>query len=396
MLKRKIYEQLLEESSSPKISIIIGPRQVGKTTLLKQLHEKLGGLYLDLDILENAEKFETYTKAMEYLKFEGLNDKPFYLFLDEFHRYEDLTKVLKNIHDNHKNIKIYATGSSSFKIKNKVQESLAGRKYMHYLFPLDFEEFCLFKGKNPEKLQRLKNMKTTSVNQEYYKLLEEFMIYGGYPEVVLSENKTEILRSIFDTYIKKDLVDYLNSNELIGIKKLIQYLAINNANKLNLTDMSQALNIGRYKIEEYLQILEETYIIHKVVPFFTNKNKEIVKSYKEYFMDTGTRNYFLNSFNPVNIRDDSGFLFETFVAAEIKKNCEYEVKFWQTKQKKEVDFIIDKIHEQIALEVKFKSQLKSNDYKNLQALDMDKKYLVNLAWQDKVNILPYSIKTILE
>ena len=211
MIKRKLYQKLFDEHTSKKISIIIGPRQVGKTTLLKQLHAELGGLYVDLDILENAERFETYTKTIEFLKENGLTNNQFYLFLDEFQKYEDLTKILKNIYDNHENIKIYATGSSSIQIKQRVQESLAGRKYIHYLYPLDFEEFYQFKKGNMQKLKNIQTMKSASKKPEFQKLLEEFMIYGGYPEVALSKNKEDILNSIFDTYIRKDLVDYLDS-----------------------------------------------------------------------------------------------------------------------------------------------------------------------------------------
>lgn len=393
MHKRKLYEKLLEED---KISIIIGPRQVGKTTLLKQLHEKLGGLYLDLDILENAEKFETYTRAIEFLKLNGLTEKKFYLFLDEFQKYDDLTKILKNIYDNHKNIKIYATGSSSIKIKHKVQESLAGRKHIHYLYPLDFEEFCLFKTGNLEKLHTLQKINTTSPQEDFLQLLEEYMIYGGYPEVVLSENKQDILRSIFDMYIRKDLVDYLKSNELIGVKKLIQYLAINDGRKLNITDIAQSLNIQRYKIEQYFEILEETFIIQKVTPFFTNKNKEITKAHKEYFIDTGARNFFLNNFNSLEKRQDVGFLFETFLFSEVRKNCTFQLKFWEDKQKHEVDLIIDKTYEQIAVEAKFKKKLKAEDYRGLTTINSAKKYLVNLSLQDEKHVLPFSLSRILK
>lgn len=403
-MKRKLYKKLLEEKSSKKISIIIGPRQVGKTTLLKQLHEEIGGLYVDFDILENVEKFETYTKFIHSLQLEGYDEKKyqkeqkqFYLFIDEFQKYTDLTKILKNVYDNHKNIKIYATGSSSITIKNNIQESLAGRKILHNIYPLDFEEFLTFKKINTSKLKRIQKFKGELPTAEYKKEIEEFMQYGGYPEVILSKNKKEILASIFDTYIKKDLVDYLNIKEILGVKKLIQYLAINNGGKLNITDISQQLKLTREQIENYLEVLEETFIIKKITPFFTNKNKEIIKAYKEYFIDPGVRNYFCNNFNEMNIRNDAGFLFETLILGEIIKNSEFEIKYWQNKQKHEVDFIIDKIHEQIGLEVKYKEKLKSEDYKGLKHIKnkVKKCLIINLIKQDEKHILPFSIKTIL-
>lgn len=397
-MKRKLFQKLLKEKDSKKISIIIGPRQVGKTTLLKQLHEELGGLYVDFDILENVEKYETYTKFITSLKLQGYDEKKqFYLFIDEFQKYTDLTKILKNVYDNHKNIKIYATGSSSITIKKSIQESLAGRKFLHYLYPLDFEEFLQFKGIDNKKLKILNKFKGTLPKSEFKKEIEEYMIYGGYPEVVLSSNKEQILASIFDTFIKKDLVDYLNINEILGVKKLIQYISINNGGKLNLADISNQLNIKREQIENYFEVLEETFIIKKVTPFFSNKNKEIVKAYKQYFIDPGVRNYFCNNFNDINIRNDVGFLFETFILGEIIKNSNYEIKFWEDKQKHEVDFIINKVHEQIGLEVKYKEKLKSEDYKNLKYLKnkINKCFIVNLIIQNDEHILPFSVKEIL-
>ena len=349
--------------------------------------------------MENVERFETYTKFINSLRLEGYDEKKqFNLFIDEFQKYTDLTKILKNVYDNHKNIKIYATGSSSITIKNNIQESLAGRKILHNIYPLDFEEFLTFKEISTEKLKRLTTFKGELPKTEYKKEIEEFMQYGGYPEVVLKSNKKEILASIFDTFIKKDLVDYLNIKEILGVKKLIQYLAINNSGKLNITDISQQLNLTREQIENYLEVLEETFIIKRITPFFTNKNKEIVKAYKEYFIDPGVRNYFCNNFNEMDIRNDTGFLFETFVLGEIIKKSDFEIKFWQDKQKHEVDFIIDKVHKQIGLEVKYKERLKSEDYAGIKHIKEKVKtnYIVNLIKQDEKHILPFSIKNLLK
>ena len=398
MKKRKLYKKLLEEKNSKKISIIIGPRQVGKTTLLKQLHDEIGGHYIDFDILENVEKYNTYTNFINSIKLEGYNEKDkFILFIDEFQKYTDLTKVLKNVYDNHSNIKIYATGSSSIMIKDRIQESLAGRKFLHNIYPLDFEEFLYFKGESLSKLKKLQNFSGELPITEYKYLLEEYLIYGGYPEVVLSKEKEKVLTSIFDTFIKQDLVDYLNIKEVLGVKKLIQYIAINNGQKLNITDISEQLSLSREKIESYFEVLQETFIFKKVIPFFTNKTKEIKKAYKQYFIDPGVRNYFCNNFNKLEVRDDKGFLFETLILGELIKNSNYEIKYWQDKKNREVDFIIDKVYEIIGLEVKFKTKLKSSDYKNLELIKefVKKSYLVNLSKQDDQNILFFSIKNIL-
>ncbi len=397
-MKRKLYKKLLSEKDSRKISIIIGPRQVGKTTLLKQLHEELGGLYVDFDILENVERFDSYTNFLTSIKLAGYDEKKrFYLFLDEFQKFVDLSNILKNIYDHHPNIKIYATGSSSITIKNSIQESLAGRKFLHNLYPLDFEEFLMFKKIDVDRLKLLRDFEGELPKAEFKMELEEFMRFGGYPEVVLNNNKEEILASIFDTFIKRDLVDYLNVKDLLGVKKLIQYIAINNGGKLNITDISQQLNLKRERVVNYLELLEETFILKRIVPFYTNKSKEITKLYKEYFIDPGVRNYFCKNFNQLDIRTDVGFLFETFVLGEIVKNSDFDVKYWQDKQKHEVDFIIDKIHTQIGLEVKYKEKLKSEDYKGITYIKsaVDSSFVVNLLKQDEQHLLPFSIVKVL-
>ena len=144
--KRKQFYDLKKENNSSKISVLIGPRQVGKTTLLKQLQEELGGVFLQLDKLEDYEKINSYSKCMSYLSLKGYKEDQkdfFYVFLDEFQTYEDISILLKNIVDSHSNIKLYITGSSS--IKHFIQETLAGRKFIHYIYSLSFEEFLKLK-----------------------------------------------------------------------------------------------------------------------------------------------------------------------------------------------------------------------------------------------------------
>ena len=413
MLKRKLFNDLLSEKCSKKISIILGPRQVGKTTILKQLYQLIcknnQGIYLDLDILSNFEKVSTYENLVNSITLEGYS-KPqksvFYLFLDEFQRYSGFSKILKNICDNHENIKIYATGSSSIKIKDEIQESLAGRKNIHYLFPLDFEEFIIFKN-NKKALLQLENVnKLTGKEIDtllLLNLLKEFMVFGGYPEVILTsktQEKIKILNSIFDLYVKKDIIEYLNIKRIIHIKKLIETLSVNNGQKIKYEELAKTCSLKEYEVKNYIEILKETFLITELRPYFTNKNKEIVKIPKIYFIDSGVRNYFLNNFIETDKRMDIGFLFEGFVLSEFHKAGYKNIRYWQDKNKREVDFIIDKIHEQIPVEVKFKRSLKQNDFIGLKAYikqypETQKSFLINPFAQytesvNKINImLPY-------
>lgn len=414
-LPRKLFQELQAQAAERKISFLLGARQVGKTTLLRSLHEQLSGqnqcLFLDLDLLSNYEKVSTFEILLNSLKAQGYEEQQqqfFYLFLDEFQRYPALAKVMKNVYDHTTNIKIYASGSSSLAMKDQIQESLAGRKKIKELFPLDFEEFLWFKGK--EKLARnityldaLQGEDLHSVVAEYQELLQEFLVFGGYPEVVLKarpQEKKEVLESIFDLYVKKDLVEYLNMGKIVEMKKLIEFLAVNNGQKIKYEEISALTGLPFHEIKNYLEILKETYLIETVRPFYTNKNKELAKIPKIYFIDAGIRNFFLRNFNALSLRNDGGFLFEGFILAELMKQGKNTIKFWQDKRRNEVDFIIERGTNILPIEVKFKQTLKQEDFKGLEAFlelypGTKRGYLINLGVQkkskDRLVLLPYSL-----
>ncbi|MFH1209814.1 MAG: ATP-binding protein [archaeon] len=417
MLPRKLFERIKEQRKDKKISIILGPRQVGKTTLLKELYKELSKtnkcLFLDLDILSNYEKISTFENLINTLKLNGYKESEkdfYYLFLDEFQKYINLANIMKNVYDNFDNIKIYASSSSSLVIKDQVQESLAGRKKVNELFALDFEEFLWFKqdDKIIEKLNNAKNLEGDGLYillPELNHLLEEFLIFGGYPGVVLKntkEEKIEVLESIFDLYAKKDLISYLHIEKILDIKNLIEYLAVNHGQKIKYEEISEKFSLRYKEVKNYIEILKETYLVYLLKPFYTNKNKELVKIPKVYFIDNGVRNFFIKNFNEISLRNDIGFLFEGFVLSELIKKGIKNIKFWQDKNKTEVDFIIDNISLQIPLEVKFKQNIKSDDFNGLDAFMKEypktkKKYLINLNTQKDIEyslILPYSLEKI--
>ncbi|MBU1030951.1 MAG: ATP-binding protein [Nanoarchaeota archaeon] len=409
MKKRRIFEELLKQKNSKKISLVLGARQVGKTTVLKALHEyicenlKNKGLFLDLDIFSNFEKVSSFEDLINTLRLHGYQENQkqfFYLFLDEFQRYEVISILMKNVYDNFNNIKIYASGSSSLKIKAQIQESLAGRKKINLLYPLDFEEFLWFKEENNafNQLTNINHLKGKDLSKPISKLIEllnEFLIFGGYPEVVLQKTKNdkiEVLESIFDLYVKKDLIEYLRIEKVFSVKKLIEYLAVNNGQKTKYDEISQICSLDYQSVKNYIEILKETHLIMILKPFFTNKNKELVKIPKIYFIDNGVRNFFINNFNPVNLRADKGFLFEGYVIAELLKagiKSEF-LKFWQDKNKREVDIILDFVHKQVPIEVKFKTNLKKDDFLSLKAFlntypEVKKVHLINLNSQRQIN-----------
>ena len=416
MFRRKAFQELLGQKDSHKISLLLGPRQVGKTTLFKQLYEEIcekggrRGLFLDLDVFSNIEKSATFESTLNLLKLNGYEEKQkdfFYLFLDEAQRHPPMGNIMKNIYDHLPNVKIYASGSSSIALKEQAQESLAGRKNITYIYPLDFEEFLMFSGRGAlarqlPNIRKLQGSKLEKAASPFLESLEEFLVFGGYPEVALQKGesaKRKVLESIFDLYIKRDLVGYLKVEDILKVKKLIEYLAIQHGQKIEYSTAASACNLKTGEALDYAEILKETHILLPIRPFFSNKNKELVKIPKIYFLDSGVRNYFINNFNPTRLRADGGVLLEGFALSQMLKAGvrPEDIHFWQDKNGHEVDFVLAK-QEPVAIEIKFKRQLKAEDFAGLKYFRSDyptckKAYLVNVGVQGGKSgcemVLPY-------
>ncbi|MBI2139490.1 ATP-binding protein [Candidatus Woesearchaeota archaeon] len=415
MFERKAFSTLLEQSKEKKISLVLGARQVGKTTALQWLNAKLSQnnkcLYLDLDILSNYEKVSTFESLINTLKAYGYEEAQkdfFYLFLDEFQKYPQLPKIMKNAFDTCPNLKIYASGSSSLEVKNGVQEFLAGRKRITVMYPLDFEEWVEFTQdkKLALMLENAKKLHGEELNKplaELRQMIEEFLIFGSYPEVSLKANKEEkiaVLDSIFDLYVKKDLVDFMKIEKILHMKRLIELLAVNHGQKIKYEELAAATSLTYAEIKQYIELLEETYLIRAVRPFYTNKNKELVKIPKIYFIDPGVRNYFTKNFNPLSLRNDGGFLFEGLIISELLKRGWGTLKFWQDKNKHEVDILLEKEGRLIPLEVKFQTKIKGGELISLHEFfkcypQVKSACLINLGVQKKEKnihyLLPYSL-----
>jgi predicted AAA+ superfamily ATPase len=412
---RKMFQTLMGMRDDKKIVLLLGSRQVGKTTLMKELSSELSktnkSLFLDLDVLSNYERVSTFEGFVGTLKLNGYREGQkdfFYVFLDEFQKYPGMPKVMKNVHDNLGNVKIYASGSSSLAIKDSAQESLAGRKRICELYPLDFEEFLWFKQseKASEQLSNSRSLSGEGLSgplRDLEALLGEFLIFGGYPEVVLAGSKEEkiaALEGIFDLYVKKDLVDYLRMGRMLPMKRVMELLAVNNGQRTKYDDLAKSASSSFTEVRHFIEILAETYIVRELRPFYTNRNKEIVKMPKIYFIDPGVRNFFIRNFNDLSIRADAGFLFEGFVISELLKKGARSMRFWRDKNGNEVDLIAEKDTERIPVEIKFKQALKSEDFKGLNAFRAEypatrDAFLVSLAAQKASNgaslILPYCL-----
>ena len=378
---RLVYSELENQKDNQKITVLVGARQVGKTTLMRRLYDsfckKHRCLFLDLDIYSNYERVSSYENCINTLKLNGYReagDGLFILFLDEFQRYADISRVLKNLSDHHPDIKIYASGSSSLAINEQIQESLAGRKRVFRIYPLNVREYLHF-VERPDLLQKLDNLPDLKSDRlfelipEAFQELERFMIYGGYPEVALvpESEKQVVLASIFDLYVKKDLVDFLKVERIQHVKTLIRRLAVNHGQEARFSQLSQVAGIDDKTTKNYIEILKETFLITVHTPWFTNRNKELVKMPKIYFLDSGVRNFFVNNFNAGDLRSDMPYIFEGFVISELIKSgfAAENIKFWRTKNKQEVDMVLDEGGVVSPVEIKYKKRLKQSDYTGL-------------------------------
>ena len=346
------------------IIIIKGPRQAGKTTLLLHLKEKLRGNYVTLEDPEMLQAFEDNTK--EFAKrFKGN------LFLDEVQYSKKAGKCLKLIYDLFPKTKIFVTGSGSFDIKTPVGNYLVGRAVYFELYPLSFEEFILWKArdlypvflnfKNEVKAFIKKGVfhyKKPVFENEFKQLLQEYILYGGFPAVVKEKDfdmKIQLLKSLQQTYLEKDIFFFFDVRHLEKFRDVLRFLSFNIGNLLQPSNLASDLFIDIRTLHNYLNILENTYIIKRVRPFFKNILTEIKKTRKTYFLDTGLRNSILSNFQPLSTRSDKGQLLENHVFIQLKKFG--EIRYWRTKGKAEVDFVLVN-NELIPIEVKSLGKVK--------------------------------------
>ncbi len=397
---RDVTLRAQKDLDKPEILLFIGARQAGKTTILKQIQS----------YLESEEKL-TYFLNLEdpdYLKL--LNESPknlfkifpfnlrtqTYLFIDEVQYLDNPSNFLKYFYDEYKErIKLLVSGSSAFYLDKKFKDSLAGRKKIFNVRTVSFREFLRFK--NEEELAR-KDFQTLTLSEKEKILLyyQEYIIYGGYPRVVLAplEEKKDILQEIAYSYIKKDIYEArIRQDEVFY--KLFKILAGSVGSLVNSSELASTLNVSKTAIDNYLYVMQKSFHICLVRPFFRNVRKELTKMPKVYFYDLGLRNFFVNNFNTYGVREDKGALLENAVFRQLVEIYdENEIKFWRTITQNEVDFVING---KFAMEIKVNpEQFKSRKYKlffenypdiklEIVSLDTQKKevdsYKVIEAWQ---------------
>ena len=346
MIERLLYKTIENKLFAGKIIILTGARQVGKTTLLKQLlRQKEGVLWLNGDELQVQNLFAN--ASADRLLSEFSNSK--IVILDEAQRIENIGLRLKLIADSDSEVQVIATGSSAFELANKVNEPLTGRKWEYQMFPLSFGEMVAHHGK-------LKEMR----------MLPRRIIYGYYPEVVTNDgNEVEILKLLTDAYLYKDILSWESIKHPDKLQTLLRALAYQVGSQVSYNELSQMCSMDSKTVERYINLLEQCYIIFRLPSFSRNLRHELKSSRKIYFYDNGIRNALIADYRAPEVRQDIGALWENFVIAERMKSNEYYHRwvnryFWRTKQQQEIDYLEEgggKLH---AYEMKWNPRAKAS------------------------------------
>ncbi len=336
-INRDIALSLEREFDRKEISILLGPRQVGKTFLLNELREtaekkNLRFRYYNLEIPSDIIKFNKPDSEI----FEELTQNADVVFIDEFHYIKNASKIFKAIFDSWKKVKIFASGSSSIEIHKHLKESLAGRRLVSLIYPLNYNEFLQTKIKN---------------------MYEFYLIYGGMPGLVHYNDESEkirLLNEILETYIQKDIKSLLKEENIRAFNTLLYLLAENQGNIMSISNLSREIGLTANSVNKYLSILEQTFVIYSVSSYSKNIGNELKKSKKYYFFDTGIRNVILKDFSKTNGRNDVGVLNETFIFLQMRYRLKpnFDIKFWRNKQGQEIDFILLKNRKPFLIEVK--------------------------------------------
>lgn len=402
---RTIEKEILDNLSNRRALFILGPRRSGKTTLMNRIREQIQTektIYFDLEkqaayslLKSGVENFITYLDDCGYSDSQRVT-----VFIDEIQYLEEFSNFVKLVVDHYSHrLKLVLSGSSAAQIKIQFRDSLVGRKFIYHLFPLTFREFLIFKKE--ERIGELlgENYHSAQIdplvrvyNEKINSLFQEYLIYGGFPEVVLATSqpaKRRRLEEMIQAYVLRDIRNLFTVERLSEFNHLIRALAIQSGRLFNFNSTANEVRLDTRTLTKYLKILSDTYIIREIKPLFSNKQKELRKTPKIYLFDTGMRNMLINNFNPLSHRMDKGELLETGVFTGLYKLLGLldELYYWRTKDGKEVDFILRKGTDYIPFEVKIK-RAAVNHLKYFRDLyNSPETYLVRLEsnWGQSVN-----------
>jgi predicted AAA+ superfamily ATPase len=344
MINRDLTDIIHNKLHKGKVVVIIGPRQVGKTTLINTLLADRDFLFLDgddhsiCDMLSNANTEQLRSIIGTYK----------YLFIDEVQRIPNIGLKLKIMVDQIKDVQVIVSGSSVFDINNITQEPLTGRKFEYQMFPVSWTEFT-------------NNFNYLKANQQ----LELRMIYGMYPDVINNfGNEYEILKNLVSSYLYKDILALANIRKSNVLEKILQALALQIGSEVSYNEIAQLVGVDKNTVNNYIDLLEKSFVIFRLNSFSRNSRNEIKANKKIYFYDNGVRNMIIGNFNPLALRQDKGALWENFMISERMKHLSYsqstaKAYFWRTTTQQEIDYIETNADAVFAFEFKWANTKKA-------------------------------------
>lgn len=324
MIKRILEEKIIQKLDKGKAILVIGPRQVGKTTLINSILENRDHLFLDGD--DSTVRNLLTNPNTEQLKSIIGNYKT--LFIDEAQRIENIGLTLKIITDQFKKVQLLVSGSSAFELNNQTSEPLTGRKWEYKLYPISWQEL-------EDSIGYVKSEQQ----------LELRILYGMYPDVINHPgDEIEVLKQLTNSYLYKDIFAFSGIRKPQVLEKLLRALALQLGSEVSYNELAQLVGVDKNTVSNYIDVLEKGYVIFRLSSFSRNLRNEIKTNQKIYFYDTGVRNAIIGNFNLLDSRSDKGGLWENFLIAERIKKLAYDGSlsnsyFWRTKQQQEVDYV---------------------------------------------------------
>lgn len=349
MIDRILFKKIKQRLGSGKAIVLIGPRQVGKTTLIHKVLENREYLFLDGD--DTAVRSLLVDANTEEIK--SIIGKNSTVFIDEAQRIENIGLTSKIITDQFKQVQLIISGSSAFEMGNKLNEPLTGRKWEYQLFPICWKEF--------------------EDNIGYLKATQQLgmrLLYGMYPDVINNiGDEIEVLKNLVNSYLYKDILAFNNIQKPEILEKLLRALAFQIGSEVSYNELAQLVGVDKNTVNKYIDILIKGYVIYKLPTFSKNLRNEIKFNQKIYFYDTGVRNMIIGNFNSFENRNDIGILWENFLISERLKMLNYNNSltrsyFWRTKQQQEIDYVEEVEGEIVGYEFKWNPKAKIKIYKS--------------------------------
>lgn len=345
-ISRKIYMQINTSLQKGKVVVLYGARRTGKTFLLEQLKDEHATrekvLMLNGESRSVQDNLSTHVPEL-LLRYIGDAQT---VVIDEAQKVPDIGQNLKLLVDSAPSVQFIASGSASFDLANKVGEPLTGRKKTLTLFPVSASEII-----------------TTYDEPHYRALFEQHLVYGGYPELFslpTDHARAAYLTELCDSYLFKDVLEFEEVRNARKLRDLLVLLAFQIGKEVSLSELGNTLDLHASTVARYLDLLEKAFVIHNLRGFSRNLRKEVTKSSRYYFLDNGIRNALINNFNPINLRDDVGQLWENYVVVERLKKQSYEGilsnnYFWRTYDRKEIDWVEERAGALHGYEIKWRT-----------------------------------------